>query len=70
MKRWAMRWVPETGAVHARDGIAVVPVGRIGTESMMSGGWFITGTDTGVGKTRMACLLLEALAREGNAPSA
>jgi len=32
---------------------------------MMSGGWFITGTDTGVGKTRMACLLLEALAREG-----
>ena len=31
----------------------------------MSGGWFITGTDTGVGKTRMACLLLEALAREG-----
>ena len=31
----------------------------------MSGGWFITGTDTGVGKTRIACLLLEALAREG-----
>lgn len=31
----------------------------------MSGGWFITGTDTGVGKTRTACLLLEALAREG-----
>ena len=29
----------------------------------MSGGWFITGTDTGVGKTRVACLLLEALAR-------
>jgi len=28
-------------------------------------GWFITGTDTGVGKTRIACLLLEALAREG-----
>ncbi|MGA9032407.1 MAG: malonyl-ACP O-methyltransferase BioC [Sulfuricaulis sp.] len=23
-------WVPETGAVHARDGIAVVPVGRVG----------------------------------------
>ena len=32
---------------------------------MTSGGWFITGTDTGVGKTRIACLLLEALAREG-----
>jgi dethiobiotin synthetase len=31
----------------------------------MSGGWFITGTDTGVGKTWIACLLLEALAREG-----
>lgn len=31
----------------------------------MSGGWFITGTDTGVGKTRIACLLIEALAREG-----
>ncbi len=31
----------------------------------MSGGWFITGTDTGVGKTRIASLLLEALAREG-----
>ena len=31
----------------------------------MSGGWFITGTDTGVGKTRIACLLLAALAREG-----
>lgn len=32
---------------------------------MRSGGWFITGTDTGVGKTRIACLLLEALARAG-----
>jgi dethiobiotin synthetase len=31
----------------------------------MSGGWFITGTDTGAGQTRIACLLLEALAREG-----
>ncbi len=31
----------------------------------MSGGWFITGTDTGVGKTRVSRLLLEALAREG-----
>ncbi|MHB8744004.1 MAG: dethiobiotin synthase [Sulfuricaulis sp.] len=29
----------------------------------MSGGWFITGTDTGVGKTRIAQLLLDALAR-------
>ena len=28
----------------------------------MSGGWFITGTDTGVGKTRIARMLLEALA--------
>src|SRR3989338_975934 len=33
--------------------------------SSMVRGWFITGTDTGVGKTRIACLLLEALAREG-----
>jgi dethiobiotin synthetase len=32
----------------------------------MSGGWFITGTDTGVGKTRVARLLLEALARAGH----
>jgi dethiobiotin synthetase len=31
----------------------------------MSGGWFITGTDTGVGKTWIACMLLSALAREG-----
>lgn len=31
----------------------------------MSGGWFITGTDTGAGKTRVARLLLEALARAG-----
>lgn len=31
----------------------------------MSGGWFITGTDTGVGKTRIAVMLLEALARIG-----
>jgi dethiobiotin synthetase len=29
----------------------------------MSSGWFITGTDTGVGKTRVAAMLLEALAR-------
>jgi dethiobiotin synthetase len=29
----------------------------------MSGGWFIAGTDTGVGKTRIATMLLEALAR-------
>ncbi|MHB8622255.1 MAG: dethiobiotin synthase [Sulfuricaulis sp.] len=29
----------------------------------MSGGWLITGTDTGVGKTRIAQLLLDALAR-------
>lgn len=28
--------------------------------------WFITGTDTGVGKTRIACLLLEALRRSGH----
>jgi dethiobiotin synthetase len=32
----------------------------------MSGGWFVTGTDTGVGKTRVARLLLEALARAGH----
>lgn len=31
----------------------------------MSGGWFVTGTDTGVGKTRVSCLVLEALARAG-----
>lgn len=31
----------------------------------MNRGWFITGTDTGVGKTRMSRLLLEALARAG-----
>ena len=31
----------------------------------MSGGWFITGTDTGVGKTRIAVTLLVALARIG-----
>jgi len=32
----------------------------------MSGGWFITGTDTGVGKTLVARLLLEALKRAGH----
>ncbi len=31
----------------------------------MSGGWFITGTDTGVGKTRVAESLLRALAQPG-----
>ncbi len=31
----------------------------------MSSGWFITGTDTGVGKTRVARLLLDSLARAG-----
>ncbi|HYA38802.1 MAG TPA: dethiobiotin synthase [Candidatus Methylomirabilis sp.] len=30
----------------------------------MSGGWFITGTDTGVGKTRVAERLLRALVRQ------
>lgn len=28
-------------------------------------GWFVTGTDTGVGKTRVATALLEALSRRG-----
>jgi len=28
-------------------------------------GWFVTGTDTGVGKTLVSCLLLEALKRAG-----
>jgi dethiobiotin synthetase len=32
----------------------------------MSGGWFITGTDTGVGKTLVSRLLLEALKRAGH----
>jgi dethiobiotin synthetase len=32
----------------------------------MSGGWFITGTDTGVGKTLVSRLLLEALQRAGH----
>jgi dethiobiotin synthetase len=31
----------------------------------MSRGYFITGTDTGVGKTRIACTLLHALAHAG-----
>ena len=29
-------------------------------------GWFITGTDTGVGKTHIACALMRALALRGN----
>lgn len=29
-------------------------------------GWFITGTDTGVGKTRVACALVGALAQAGH----
>ncbi|MBI3575761.1 MAG: dethiobiotin synthase, partial [Gammaproteobacteria bacterium] len=32
----------------------------------MISGWFITGTDTGVGKTRVACALVDALARAGH----
>ena len=32
----------------------------------MSGGWFITGTDTGVGKTLVSRLLLEALGQAGH----
>ncbi|MDH3562889.1 MAG: dethiobiotin synthase [Gammaproteobacteria bacterium] len=31
----------------------------------MNRGWFITGTDTGVGKTRVSCLLLRALVGAG-----
>lgn len=33
----------------------------------MNGGWFITGTDTGVGKTRVSRVLLETLKRDGHA---
>src|SRR3972149_342089 len=32
----------------------------------MSGGWFVTGTDTGVGKTLVSRLLLEALSHAGH----
>ena len=32
----------------------------------MNRGWFITGTDTGVGKTRVSCLLLRALVGAGH----
>lgn len=32
---------------------------------MTACGYFITGTDTGVGKTRVACLLVESLKRQG-----
>ncbi len=31
----------------------------------MNRGWFITGTDTGVGKTRVACTLIAALVQAG-----
>lgn len=31
----------------------------------MNRGWFVTGTDTGVGKTRAACALIAALAQAG-----
>ncbi len=31
----------------------------------MTTGYFITGTDTGVGKTRVSCALLHALATDG-----
>ena len=31
----------------------------------MSSAWFVTGTDTGVGKTRVACALLAAAAARG-----
>lgn len=31
----------------------------------MNGGWFIAGTDTGAGKTRISCSLLRSLARAG-----
>ncbi len=31
----------------------------------MSAGWFVTGTDTGVGKTWFACALVRALAAQG-----
>ncbi len=32
----------------------------------MNGAWFVTGTDTGVGKTLVACALLEAARRRGH----
>ena len=31
----------------------------------MSKGWFVTGTDTGVGKTLVACMITQALVRRG-----
>ena len=31
----------------------------------MTGGWFVTGTDTGVGKTLVACTLIQAVAGRG-----
>ncbi|HEY1392382.1 MAG TPA: dethiobiotin synthase [Methylibium sp.] len=33
----------------------------------MSPAWFVTGTDTGIGKTRASCALLHALRRAGHA---
>lgn len=33
----------------------------------MSEGWFLTGTDTGIGKTFVACALVRALAADGRA---
>ncbi|HET8608382.1 MAG TPA: AAA family ATPase, partial [Burkholderiales bacterium] len=32
---------------------------------MKTGGYFVTGTDTGVGKTLVSCALLHAFARRG-----
>ena len=36
-----------------------------GTKIVNGRGWFVTGTDTGVGKTHLTALLLAALRRSG-----
>jgi uncharacterized NAD-dependent epimerase/dehydratase family protein len=53
----------EGGAAAHRDGRQVIdfPAGR-----RLTRGVFVTGTDTGVGKTVASCALLHALARAGS----
>jgi len=48
-----------------RSGIAATRIGFRRGRLERAQGFFVTGTDTGVGKTLVACALLRAFARTG-----
>jgi dethiobiotin synthetase len=59
--------LPSSSAVDDRERIRQAREARAqrGEAERSSSGWFVTGTDTGVGKTVVACALLRALRERG-----